>query len=273
MSHPQPAIMQYMGGGRGRQLPAAALPGGSCLSTPGTPRDPVPQRLAWHKGTTNPAQGVGLESPVPWGRNEPGGHALPWQLKRSGHMCRGTEWAKSLMWAFVAHRRSLCLPLRLVGMAHPSSDRQGRPEDEDGWETGGAPEQRPGHALAGGTAARWHRSYAALSRLGCSWLGDRFLAARGIVCVISCRFVNCSDAADARRFLACTASSRPTSRSSSGETQRWGRRNRRSKQPGIQHHHPPHPARAPEIHGGLSPGSTCGAPRGTSGRGGAAGRR
>lgn len=91
------ASVQHMGGGKGKRLleiPASAL---AFLEVPcpsglhGTGESPTLPRVRGWKASS---RGAG-------------------RLNRSGHMWRGTTWAKSLTRAFVA---GVCL----VGMAHPS---------------------------------------------------------------------------------------------------------------------------------------------------------
>lgn len=112
------------------------------------------------------------------------------------------------------------------------------------------------------------RSYPAPSRLGCSWLGDRFLAARGIVCAISCRFVNCSDAADTRpQHPPGPRPAAPLGTPGDGDGGTEGRNNREHNTPT----HPRTPLGLPNPITEEARGALVVLPRGErSGRGGAA---
>lgn len=242
MSHPRPACSTWEEGREGSSWRFLPLPWHSSRSH--APASCMAQ------GNRQPCPGCGVGKPHPVGQGS---------LNAAGTRAVAQRGRKAFRRPSSPTAGVGCLPLHQAGMAHPSRDPTGqagchRPEDEDGQETGRAP--RPGHIGGWGRAARWHRSPPRLLRGSRSWLGDGFLAARGIVCVISSRFINCSDAASTARFLARTASSGPTSP-----------RTQRSKTTGISASPAPfpHPSRAPQIHPIAKPGQAFDrAPRGTA---------
>lgn len=220
------ASVQHMGGGKGKRLleiPASAL---AFLEVP------CPSTA---QGNHQPCPGCGVGKPHPVGQGSLNAAGTRAVAQRGRKAFRGpsspTAGVCCLWWGWPirpeTRRGRRGVTGRRMRMARRRTELQGQGTWWLG--KGSSVAQDPPPLLRG-------------SR---SWLGDGFLAARGIVCVISSRFINCSNAASTARFLARTASSGPTS----PRTQRWKPTGNSASNPQF-----PHPSRAPQIHPVAKPG-------------------